>query len=332
LIARAITLSIVIVTWNTRDLTLACLEQLEGEGLLPDFADTESSSKPRADLAIEVFVVDNGSNDDTVGAIRSRFPGVTLIPLPDNTGFARGANRGLAEAAGDTVLLLNSDARLDRATVERCLAVFEDRPKCGIIGVQLLHPDGRLQNSIHAFPSLATELVHTALLELLWPGRYPSKRRTHAAPIEVEAVLGAALFARREAIEAVGLLDEGYFFFLEETDWCWRMRARGFAVVHVPDARVVHLSGASSKRRDAALTRIEFHRSLYRFLASHRGAGVRELSRALRMTKAALAIVFLSPLALFSARQRARFRERVTLLRWHLRGCPPGIGIASLTH
>jgi GT2 family glycosyltransferase len=311
-------LSIVIVSWNTRELLLECLRSLE---------------KALAELAprrVEVLVVDNGSCDGTAAAVVRRHPEFSLLPLEQNVGYARGMNAGLQRARGDVCLMLNSDTRVTAEALARALSVIGSDASIAAVGVQLLHPDGRLQNSIHAFPGVATETLPVVLLELLLPGRYPSKRRRLRAPTDVEAVLGAALFVRREAIERVGLLCEDYFFFLEDTDWCFRARAAGLRVVHVPDARIEHLSGGSSKRRDAALTRIEFHRSLYRFLRLHRGRATLALVAAQRVVKGVGSVLGLSLAAPFSARQRDRLRERASVLGWHLRGCPPTPGVAQI--
>jgi GT2 family glycosyltransferase len=313
-------LSVIIVTWNGLELTRSCLRCLEEE-LQP-----QGNS---ASLLLEVFVVDNGSRDGTAEQIAHEFRWAEVIALPTKVGFARANNVALAKASGRVVLLLNNDARLARSAVDRCMAVLDQSTDVAIVGPQLLHPDGRLQNSVHAFPSLLTELVHIALLEWLFPRRFPSKRHPHSAPVQVEAVLGAALFARREAICQAGPLCEDYFFFLEETDWCWRMREAGWRVLHAPDARMVHLSGASSKSGDRALARIEFHRSLYHFLRVHRGTATFVLSLALRMIRGAISLVLLAPAALVSPRQRRRLGERWRLLRWHLRGCPAGVGLSS---
>jgi GT2 family glycosyltransferase len=313
-----IELSVIVVSWNTRELTCSCLEELD------------LALRGRGAPSCEVFVVDNGSSDGSADAIRASFPQVRLIELPCNRGFAAGNNAALVHASGRVVLLLNSDARMTAAALKSCLAAFTEATDVAMVGPQLVHEDGRLQNSVHAFPSALTELVHTALLEWLLPGRFPSKRFPHRTALEVEALLGAALFVRRAAIEAVGPLCEGYFFFLEETDWCWRMRAAGWRVLFVPGARVVHISGASSKRRHGGLARIEFHRSLYRFLRVHRGPATLWLSVSLRVARGILAVAVLGPLGIASERQRRRSRERWQLLVWHLRGCPAHVGLAQV--
>ena len=314
-------LTVVIVSYEARDLTLACLESLDRE---------VRSRTDAGRIDVRVIVVDNGSGDGTVAAVRERFPWAVVVPLPRNVGFARGCNAGLREVRSRHALLLNNDTVVSRGVLERCLAYLDANPDVGVVGPQLLHEDGRLQNSVHAAPGLATELLPKGLLEWLFPRRYPSKRRRLGGPTDVEAVLGACLFVRGEALAKVGGLPEEYFLFLEETDWCWSIREAGFRVVHLPDVTLTHLSGGSSRRRDAAAKRIEYHRSLYRFLEKRRGRWTARLVRAQRVAKGVLEVVLLAPLALLSEGQRRRWSERRRLLAWHLRGRPAGFGLAPL--
>jgi GT2 family glycosyltransferase len=310
-------IAVVVVTWNTRELVLDCL------------ASVFAALSPPAGLTAEIAVVDNGSSDGTREAIGERFPAARVIALPANVGFAAGANAGLRAVRGRHVLLLNSDARVTSETLERCVRFLDEHPDVGIVGPQLLHPDGRRQNSIHNFPIVATELLPKALFQALWRRRFPSRRWVGEEPLDVEAVTGAAIFARAAAIHDIGPLPEDYFFFLEETDWCWRARAAGWRVVHLPAAFAVHLSGASSKRRDPALTRIEYHRSLYRFFRVNRGAGWMAMVVCLRLLKSLFYVVTQAPLALFGGRGLARWRVNRDVLVWHLRGCPRAVGFAK---
>ena len=313
-------LSIVIVSWNTRDLLLECLASLEREVL---------SRRDAGRIATETIVVDNGSVDGTADALCARFPWAQLIRLPRNVGFAAGNNAGLQKASGRHAVLLNSDTVVLPDALERCVRYLDAHPDVGVAGPQLLDPDGTRQNSVHNFPSLVTEIVPKALLEILLPRRYPSKRYEHREPIDVEAVLGACLFVRREVLERVGPMPEEYFFFLEETDWCWRIREAGWRVVHLPDARVIHVHGAASKKKLPARTRIEYHRSLYRFFRRNRGAVPAAAVRGLRVAKALFYALALAPAALLSRSGRERWRSRSAVLLWHLRGCPASGGLDS---
>jgi GT2 family glycosyltransferase len=311
-------LSIVVLTWNGRELTVACLASIERELV-----------RGAGGLAIETLLVDNGSNDGTVEAVRARFPFVQIVALPRNVGFAAGNNAGLARAQGRHVALLNNDTELLPGALEACVRYLDAHPDVGVVGPQLLHPDGRLQNSVHNAPTLLSEIVPRGVLETLAPHRFPSKRRPPRAPLDVEAVLGACMVARRAAVADVGPLPEDYFFFLEETDWLTRMRRAGWRVVHLPEARLVHVHGAATKRRLPLATRIEYHRSLYHFFGKHRGRGRTALLVVVRLLRLVLALVILAPIALFVPAQCERWRQRAAILAWHLRGCPASWGLAG---
>jgi len=309
-------LSAVIVTWNGWELLAACLASLDG------------AVRRAARIGLEVIVVDNGSDDGTPERLAERFPWVACVALPANVGFAAGANAGLRRAAGRNVVLLNNDTVVPGGALEACVAFLDAHPDAGVVGPQLVGPDGRKQNSVHAEPSLVGEIVPRWLLETLLPRRFPSKRRAHTAPVAVDAVLGACLVVRREVVERVGPLPEGYFFFLEETDWCRAIRAAGFGVWHLPDVRVTHVHGASSKKRDPARTRIEYHRSLYRFFLENRGPAVLGALVVVRVAKSVLHVVVGAPAAFVSRKGRERWRARWRVLAWHFAGMPEGWGMA----
>lgn len=309
-------LSVIVPSWNTRAALLACMESLE-----------RSLAEAEPPVQAEIFVVDNASSDGSAGAVRDRFPRVVVLELTKNAGYARACNLAIERATGDALLLLNSDAALLPGSLRTCLRALRETPNAGVAGPQLLYPDGRRQNSIHAAPSLLTELVPTFLLERLHPARFPSKHSVRHHAVSVEAVVGAVMFVRREVIAAVGPLPEAYFFFLEETEWCESIRAAGWQVLHVPGALGLHRSGESSKRRHPARTRVEFHRSLYRFFRRNRGPASLAFVVTARVLKNAGAILLRVPTAPFSASQRAGLAARLWVLLWHLRGCPEGMGL-----
>ncbi|MDH3685177.1 MAG: glycosyltransferase family 2 protein [Myxococcales bacterium] len=314
-------LSIVIVTWNARDVLLDALESI----------DREMRSRTDAGrIEIETLVVDNGSADGSVESVQQRFPWAEVIALPENIGFAAGNNVGLRRAKGRHSVLLNSDTVVLPDALERCVRYLDEHPEVGVVGPQLLNPDLSKQNCIHNYPSFATEIIPKGLLEKLLPAQFPSKRYDHPAPIPVEAVLGACLFVRREVLDEVGLMPEDYFFFLEETDWCFRIARAGWGIVHVPDAHVIHIFGASTKKKVPAETRIEYHRSLYHFFRKNRGRGAALAIQALRIFKGTLYAVLGLLLAPFSARQRDRWRQDLRVLSWHLRGQPADEGLRKV--
>lgn len=305
--------SVVIVSWNTREHLVACLGTVDAAG--------------RA-IPTETIVVDNGSADGSAEAAAAH-AGATVIRNAENRGFAAAVNQGIAVARGRHVLLLNPDARLPARAISDLAAYLDATPDVGIVGAALRDPDGRRQKSVAEIPSLATELLNRDLLRLLSPGRFPD-REAGDTPRDVPSVIGACLLARRAAIEAVGPLDEGYFVFLEETDWCVRMREKGYRVVHHPGVVVEHAQGAAKAHAPAAGW-IEYTRSLYRFFRLRRSFPSYLALRALRPVKTLvncggnLLTVALS-LGLH-ARSRRKVRINGALVWWHLRGCPDSMGL-----
>ncbi|MFI5315951.1 MAG: glycosyltransferase family 2 protein [Myxococcota bacterium] len=297
-------LSIVIVAWNVRDLVLDCLASIRDAVL---------------GLTYEVIVVDNGSLDATVESVARQFPETRVLALPKNIGFGAGNNRGLEVMRGRHAVLLNSDTIVLPGGLEACVRFLDEHPDVGAVGPQLLNPDRTKQNCIHNSPTLVSEIVGQSLLRRVFPKRWPSKRVDYPGPVEVEAVLGACLFARREVIAQVGLIDEDYFFFLEETDWCHRMRKAGWRVFHLPDAHVIHLYGESTKKKLPLRTRIEYYRSRYIFFRKNR-------SRAVYL---ALRGIVLAKVVCGSALGGRRAQEYRKILAWHGAGEPATSGLAA---
>lgn len=310
-----IDLSVVIVNWNTCDLLRNCLRSLQEQV---------------KELSLEVFVVDNGSSDDSVAMVREEFPTVTLIENGRNLGFARANNMALRRARGRFFLLLNSDTVVIKGGLEGLLRTMEQDPAIGVAGLQLLNEDGSLQNSVSNEPTLLTELGNKRLLRLLWPTRYPGKEQNYQEPLEVESVIGACMMIRCEAAKDVGLLDEDYFFFLEETDWCVRMRRAGWKVVHDPRFTLYHLQGKSAGKVNVR-ARIEYWRSRYTFFRKHHGRFARGILRGglvVRGTINLLAMTLANLLTCFTqARLRNKMHVYASILLWHLRGCPADGGL-----
>ena len=225
---------------------------------------------------------------------------------------------------GDYALLLNTDTILTEKAVSELFSFMQKHPEAAMACGQLLNADGTKQNSIAPFPSLWTLLFNLPLLEILFPNRYPSKRYDHKEPIEIDSGIGACLLVRQEAIKNVGLFDERYFFFFEETDWAFRMKTAGWKIYHVPSAFVYHLQGQSIGRTVAS--RIEFYRSRYRF--------IRKWKTPLGYLIFSSIIFFrllsnwvLTSLAFFltlglSRDMRLKWLTYSQLVLWHLKGCP----------
>lgn len=297
-------LSIIIVAWNVRDLVLDCLASIRDANL---------------EFSHEVILVDNGSNDETAETVRRHFPDTRVLALPKNVGFAAGNNRGLAVMEGRYALLLNSDTIVVPGGLEACVHYLNEHPDVGVVGPQLVNPDRTKQNCIHNTPTLVSEIFGQSLLRRVMPRRYPSKLVDYDEPIEVEAVLGACLFVRREVVDQVGMIDEDYFFFLEETDWCHRIRARGWRVFHLPHAFVIHLYGEATKKKMPLRTRIEYYRSLYIFFKKNRGRLAYAGLRTVIMTKVLLG-------CFFGGRRASEYWK---ILAWHRAGQPTTAGLEA---
>jgi len=312
-------LSVIIINWNTKDLLLDCLQSLE------DNLAVESR---------EIFVVDNGSTDGSQSAVKERFTAVKLIENGRNLGFARANNKALRQAGGRFLLLLNSDTVVPEGAIEGLMHTLEADPSIGIGGLQLLKADGVLQNSIYAFPSLATELTNKSLLRRIFPAKFLGKEQNITSPVEVDGIIGSCMLVRREAMEQVGLLDEDYFFFFEETDWCLRMRKAGWKVVFDPRYRVWHLQGRSVSQVNVR-ARIEYWRSRYTYFAKHFGLGARFALRAGLLMKLVIDIGLASVVSLgalvFGGKRPEKLEVYVAILLWHLRGCPADGGLETAT-
>ena len=256
--------SVVVVTYDALPWIERCLESVGGA---------------------EVVVVDNGSSDGTAAFVRERFPEVTLLER-DNRGLAAGWNAGIAAASGRWLLILNADAWLTEGSLERLVDFGESRPEAGMIGPRLLNVDGTLQRSVRGFPTLWRLATEYLFLRKLAPGSrllngFYAGGFGHDEVREAEFVMGACMLVRREAVDAVGALDEAFFLFSEETDWAYRFREAGWKVLFFPGAECVHVGGASHGGRMFR----ENVRGHLRFLAKHRGDAYAE--RARRLLRAA---------------------------------------------
>ena len=242
-------LAIVVVSYNTRDLLRACLNSVQ--------ADLEHSG-----LEGKMWVVDNGSSDGSAAMVRERFPKVHLLALKENIGFAAANNLALKALFQNTqhttrntryVLLLNPDTTAQPGALRTLVTFMADHPDAGLIGTQLRYPDGSFQHSAFRFPTLAQVFLdffplHHRLINSRLNGRYPCGWYERGEPFEIDHPLGAAMMGRWEAIQEVGLLDERFFMYCEEIDWCWRMKRAGWRVYCVPQAVVTHHEAQSTRQ------------------------------------------------------------------------------------
>lgn len=311
-------ISIIIVNWDTRDLLINCIDSIY---------------KTIKNLSFEIWVVDNGSRDGSVNAVRRKFPDVNIIENKENLGFAKANNQALRQMHGRYAVLLNTDTILMDGAIETIVHFMDKNADIGICGGQLLNTDGSKQNSIANIPTLATELLNKSLLRRSFPKRYPGKEHTFKEPIEVESVIGACMVVRKEAIEDVGLMDEDYFFFLEETDWCLRMRKKGWKIFHHPGAKIYHLQGKTAKRENVK-ARIEYWRSRYIFFRKHYPSpviGILIVGLILRLCISYLLVSLVAGGSLFThERSMEKLKLYGKILLWHLKGLPKGYGLQDL--
>ncbi|MDN3513754.1 MAG: glycosyltransferase family 2 protein [Candidatus Brocadia sp.] len=308
-------LNFIIVNWNTRELLLDCIRSI--------YATVTG-------LGYHIHVTDNGSWDDSVKAVHQQFPQVHVIENRENRGFAAAVNQALEENTALYSVLLNTDTILRKDAIQIMHSFMEQQKDAGIVGAQLQKPDGTRQHSYDNHPTLATELFNKSLLRWFFPSRYPSKKQSIMHPVEVESVIGACIMVRNEAVRHVGKLDEDYFFFLEETDWCYRMQKAGWKVYHVPDARVVHLGG-QSKKMAPWQSQVEYCRSLYIFFKKNRSTFSYIMLRILYLLKIILNLTANANANLFVLFQNKKLRYRLSiygkLFLWHLLLCPDWMGL-----
>jgi GT2 family glycosyltransferase len=307
--------SVIIVTRNTCTLTRTAIQSVR---------------ESRDSLANEIFVVDNGSTDETATALPREFPELKLIRSRTNLGFACACNLAAKSAGGEFLLLLNSDSRLAPDALTKSIQFMRANPNCAVAGAQLLSANGARQNSIANFPTLATELLNKSLLRWLWPGKFLGKEQIFTAPMDVETIVGAFMLIRKSAWDALDGLDERFFFFFEETDFCLQVHRQNFRVVHLPDIHVWHGQGQTAKQISAG-ARVEYWRSRYIYFAKNHCVSAR-----LVLTVGLMVRLLFDWLAsgLFTlgtlgqnARWRSRWRTCSTLVGWHLRCRPAKMGL-----
>jgi len=280
--------SIVIVSWNVRELLRACLDSLPAAVSAPIFPLDPCSIQHLA-FSTEVIVVDNGSSDGSAALVRSEFPGVRLLAETANHGFAHGNNLGIAAGRGRLVLLLNPDTVLEAGSLVALVRYLDRHPAVGLVGPRLLNPDGSPQSSRRRFPTWGTALVESTPLQPLLPQlgllrRYYVLDRSDDEAQPVDWVSGACMLARRVALTQVRGFDPGYFMYSEELDLCRRLRATGWEIGYEPAARVIHYGGQSSDQ-DIPARHIRFNRAKLHYFARWHGRGA---AAALRLWLCAL--------------------------------------------
>lgn len=265
--------SIVVVSWNVKDLLRRSLASVI----------TSLGCGTGRQLSCQLIVVDNASSDGSVEMLGEEFPQIHLVANSENVGFTRGNNQGIALSDGRYVLLLNPDTEVVGDALGEMVAYMDAHQRVGALGPQLLYPDGQVQSSRRRFPDLRTAYVESTFIQP-WFADSRILRRYYVLDalddeiLAVDWLVGACLLLRREALEEVGTLDERFFMYSEELDWCYRANKAGWEVVYLPTARVVHHVGKSSEQV-LPVRHAQFQRSKVLFFKKHHGDWMGETLR-----------------------------------------------------
>jgi N-acetylglucosaminyl-diphospho-decaprenol L-rhamnosyltransferase len=272
--------SVIIVNWNVSLLLERCLASIlrDAHPRSPGIWQLPSSGH-----GFEVLVVDSASSDGSPEMVRALYPGVRLYASTVNLGYTGGNNLGIRESRGRYLLLLNPDTEITGHAMEQMASFLERTPRVGVVGPQLRYADGSVQPSRRRLPTLRTAFVDSTFLEKWFPN-HPELRRYKVLDLPpdegglVDWLVGACLLVRREVVDEVGYLDEGYFMYSEELDWQKRIRDAGWEIAYLAAAQVIHYEGKSSEQAGAA-THIRFSHSKIRYFRKHHGPHAAKLVR-----------------------------------------------------
>lgn len=262
---RPIDLSVVILNYNTKELTRACLTSVYQSTL--------------SQYSMEVIVCDNASTDGSLDMVKEEFPQVTRIQNGKNVGFAVGNNPGIRKAAGRYVLLLNSDTEVPKDTFEKMISFMDQHKDAGAATCKLLLPDGTMDPACHrGFPTPWVAFTYVTKLERLFPhsrlfGEYHQTYKDLTRVHEVDCIVGAFFMIRRETLTDVGLLDEEYFMYGEDIDWAYRIRTKGWKILFNPAVTILHKKKQSGRANKNSARRIQteiyFHTYNWLFYRKH---------------------------------------------------------------
>lgn len=257
-------LAVALVNWNNRAYLYQCLQSLAAAAL---------------PLSVEIVVADNGSTDGSLEMLAQRFPYVKVVQNGENAGVARGNNQCIRHSSGRYIYILNNDTVVNRPAIMRMVEFLERHPEAGAVGGNLLNPDGTLQATFCTFPTLWEEFQLVTHLGVRRNPIFPSHPRVWPEVREVDWLSSASILVRREAIEAIGLVDEDYFVYSDETDWQYRLWQAGWKIYYLPEVTTLHYGGASFQPGAKRYTLVYRGRML--FAQKHYGRWYSHLQRAL---------------------------------------------------
>lgn len=295
--------SIVIVNWNTRDILRNCLRSIYEQA---------------GEVNFEVVVIDNGSTDGSVQMVKNDFQQVILIENSRNRGFAAANNQGMKISRGRYVLLLNSDTLVLEQAVAKMVYFADKHPEAAVFGCRILNPDRTLQRTCFMFPSIINLLLSSTYLYKLFPrNRFFGRERMtwwdRQDMKEVDVVTGCFMLVRRKAIEQVGMMDEQFFMYGEETDWCYQFHKAGWKVMFTPEAEIIHLGGVSSGQVKLEML-LQLWGSILLFFKKNEGRPAHTAACFLVAVFFLLRVPYWLGRAIFSSKSRKKHIERARTL------------------
>ena len=312
-------LSIVIVNWNSRDYVRGCLASLRAHCPSPP---------------CEIVVVDSASYDGCGRMLAEEFPDVLYVQSTENIGFARANNLGASRASGENLLFLNPDTAFSENTLAVLLGRLTSLPQAAAVGCRLLNRDGSVQSScLQSFPTVLNQALDSEYLRRRFPrsslwGMAPLHSAA-AGPAEVEVLSGACIMATRAAFAGVGGFTEDYPMYAEDLDLCFKLRRAGGRVYYVPETSLTHFGGGSSARAASDFSTLMMHASVHRFMRLHRGALPAFAYRATMAVSALVRLALMLPLMLFGRRVVRHgfdsFRKWSAILRWSIGVAPRAV-------
>lgn len=253
------TLSIIIVSWNVKDMLRNCLRSI--------YSETKN-------ISFEVIVVDNCSKDGSMEMIRRDFPRVKVIANKKNAGFAVANNQGIKLSKGDFILLLNPDTIILDKTIKKSVEFMNKNKDCGVMGPKILNPDKTIQPSVRKFPEFWPIFLIFLKLPKIFPNlksvnNYLAVDFNYKKTKTAAQVMGAFMLIRKEILEQVGLLDENFFIWFEEVDFCKRVWDAGYKVCYNSATEIIHYGGQSFKQQKVAKRQFMFFKSAWRYFKKH---------------------------------------------------------------
>lgn len=264
--------SVIIVNWNTRDILRGCLKSI--------YEQTKG-------MGFEVIVIDNASSDSSAQMVKQEFPQVILIENSKNRGFAAASNQGIVVAQGRYILLLNSDTIICDNAIEKTVRYMDVHPEGAAVGCQIREDHDTVQMTCFRFPGLINLFLEVSGLATVFKyNRFFGRQRMlwwrRDSEREMEVISGMFMLVRKKAIEQVGMMDEDYFIFGEDVDWCYWFKRAGWSLLFWPGAKVIHLGGGSRSTKQAAVRMfVEHKKSILIFFKKHKGLLSYQLARVL---------------------------------------------------